>query len=310
MLISQFDKFVNKSTQEILGSEIEQENLEPMLSTDIDRSAGGVTGVKGENEVYYRTGNVNLTSADIGALDEDNVYNGLDQTSSGYALDARQGKTLADDVAGLADDVAGKLDKANVYNGLDQTASGYALDARQGKVLADKLNDIQSGIAIIVDGDTASIAVPVGGYAYIKNNLHGLTEGMYTNTSSVAFPAGGGTADGTVFTAVSGGGLNDLQRQSKWKEASDYADAYNNAISEIALIGKGVTTLNLDVCLTVIIPKNIIDNTPTYYSVSDSYNTNAIVHLQAVLTPTTISDIGMYEGAKRVRNERLTWLYR
>ena len=132
MLVTQFDKFVNRSTKEILGDEIVQENLQPMLSTDIVRNGSNVTGVKGEKEVYYRTGNVNLTSADVGALDEDNVYNGLDQTDSGYALDARQGKTLNDAIDN-------KLDKANVYNGLDKTVEGYALDARQGKVLVDKL---------------------------------------------------------------------------------------------------------------------------------------------------------------------------
>ena len=35
MLITQFDKFVNRSTQQILGSQIERENLVPMLSSDI-----------------------------------------------------------------------------------------------------------------------------------------------------------------------------------------------------------------------------------------------------------------------------------
>lgn len=148
MLVTQFDKFVNRSTQEILGDEIVQENLEPMLSTDIVRSAGGVTGVKGENEVYYRTGNVNLTSADIGALDNDNVYNGLDQTDSGYALDARQGKTLNDAIDN-------KLDKANVYNGLDKTVEGYALDARQGNTLNDKIfnlpNTLYSSYNVLID---------------------------------------------------------------------------------------------------------------------------------------------------------------
>lgn len=63
-------------------------------------------------------------------------------------------------------------------------------------------------LAIIVDGDTASVAVPVGGYAYIRNNTHSLTDGLYTNTSSSAFPMSGGTADSTVFTAVAEGGLN------------------------------------------------------------------------------------------------------
>ena len=132
--------------------------------------------------------------------------------------------------AGSADDVAGKLDKANVYNGLDKTAAGYALDARQGKVLNDQINATQSGLAIIVDGDTASMAVLVGGYAYIKNNTHGLVEGLYTNTSSGAFPTSGGTADGTVFTAVSGGALNTIQQSMASIESISITAAANVVI--------------------------------------------------------------------------------
>lgn len=69
---------------------------------------------------------------------------------------------------------------------------------------------LQEGLAIIVDGDTCITAVPVGGYAYIKNNTHSLPEGLYKNTSASAFPVSGGTADSTVFTAVSGGALNEI----------------------------------------------------------------------------------------------------
>ena len=71
------------------------------------------------------------------------------------------------------------------------------------------IGHIEEGIAIIVNGDVASAAVPVGGYAYIKNNTHGLTEGLYTNTGASDFPTTGGTADSTTFTAASGA-LNAL----------------------------------------------------------------------------------------------------
>ena len=68
-----------------------------MSSTDktkLDGIASGaqvntITGVKGSAEGSYRTGDVNLTPANIGALAAANVYNGLDQTAAGYALDAR-----------------------------------------------------------------------------------------------------------------------------------------------------------------------------------------------------------------------------
>lgn len=69
---------------------------------------------------------------------------------------------------------------------------------------------VPGSIAIIVDGDTAGAAVTPGSYAYIKNNTHGLTEGLYKNKSSSTFPTSGGMADSTTFEAVSGGGLNSL----------------------------------------------------------------------------------------------------
>lgn len=44
----------------------------------------------------------NLESAVSGKLAADRVYNGLDKTAPGYALDARQGKALSEAVAGKA----------------------------------------------------------------------------------------------------------------------------------------------------------------------------------------------------------------
>lgn len=75
--------------------------------------------------------------------------------------------------------------------------------------LNNNIAKVQEGIAIIVDGDNAAFAVPVGGYAWIRNNTHGLTDGIYKNTSSTTFPVSGGTADSTVFTSVSNGAIND-----------------------------------------------------------------------------------------------------
>lgn len=72
------------------------------------------------------------------------------------------------------------------------------------ETLSEEIVNLQDGLAIIVDGDVASVAVPVGGYAYIKNNTHGLMEGLYKNTSSSVFPATGGTANSTVFSEASG----------------------------------------------------------------------------------------------------------
>lgn len=80
--------------------------------------------------------------------------------------------------------------------------------------LETETETVENGLAIIVDGDTCSTAVPVGGYAYIKNNTHGLSDGLYENTSSSAFPVSGGSATGGVFTPLSTGGLNDLKNET------------------------------------------------------------------------------------------------
>lgn len=51
MLVTQFDKFVNRSTQQILGAPIERENLVPMLSTDIPAKLQNIEIT--ENGTYY-----------------------------------------------------------------------------------------------------------------------------------------------------------------------------------------------------------------------------------------------------------------
>lgn len=71
--------------------------------------------------------------------------------------------------------------------------------------------NIQKAFATIVNGDVAATAIPEGYYAYIKNNTHGLTEGLYT--AAATFPATGGTADSTAFTPVNSGGLNEIQSE-------------------------------------------------------------------------------------------------
>ena len=88
-------------------------------------------------------------------------------------------------------------------NGLAETVSNQS----------QQIDNVKAGIAIIVNGDTATQEVPAGGYAYIKNNTHELTEGLYRNKTTGAFPVTGGTADSTIFESVSNGGLNDLNNK-------------------------------------------------------------------------------------------------
>ena len=91
---------------------------------------------------------------------------------------------------------------------------------------------IGSGISIIVDGDTATSAIAPGEYAYIKNNTHGLAEGVYYNSSSSSFPVSGGTANSSVFSIPAKGGLNQLQNgqeasNSKISDVRNYIELGN-----------------------------------------------------------------------------------
>lgn len=76
--------------------------------------------------------------------------------------------------------------------------------------LDDTTEALENGIAYIVDGDNSTTTIPAGSFAYLKNNTHGLSDGLYTNVNA-PFPAGGGTAaDSTIFTAAPGA-LNTLK---------------------------------------------------------------------------------------------------
>jgi len=201
-----------------------------------------------------------------------NIYNGLDKSSTGEALDAYQGKVLdekkldkidyvefegatnlATGKKGIvpAPDTTGKyLSSDGTWKTVDDTPTDSSQNLVTSGGVANKLNLLQSGLAIIVDGDTASMAVPVGGYAYIKGNTHGLSEGLYKNTSSAVFPASGGTADGTVFTAASGGGLNVIKQSMAIKtmvlsittNSNGTAAIPNSAINPNTMIIVGIRT--------------------------------------------------------------------
>lgn len=143
-----------------------------LLTTDDIPSGSGVISVNGLAGVVVITG----TDIKRNANSQDSIEDALD------ALDAEV-LSQGGDITDLQDDVQ---DLQTAVAGL----SGGA-----------------DGLAYIVTGDTANAAVPAGAYAYIKNNTHSLTDGYYQNTSASSFPTTGGTADSTVFTAVSSEGI-------------------------------------------------------------------------------------------------------
>lgn len=72
--------------------------------------------VKGNAETSYRTGNVNLTPGNIGALAAANVVNNLAATAAGFALDARQGKALNDKITALNSNLSNKQNSLTLGN--------------------------------------------------------------------------------------------------------------------------------------------------------------------------------------------------
>ena len=175
----------------------------PLLtSSDIPSSSGVVS-------VNSKTGAVTLYGTDI--YTDSNSNKTVDQALSENAQAISNEAIRASGQEGI---LAGRITTAEQQN----TAQNTSITA------------LENGIAIIVTGDTASAAVPAGGYAYIRNNNHGLAEGLYINTSSSAFPATGGTADNTVFTPVTDGALNALN--SKLMPTDCFATVTGNFPSE------------------------------------------------------------------------------
>ena len=120
----------------------------------------------------------------------------------------------------------GNVDNTSDANKPISTAQAAALALKAEK--AD--TPLKSDIAIIVNGDSTSTPVPVGGYAYIKNNTHGLSDGLYYNKSTAAYTSGM-TANGIIFAPVSGGGLNALQQATAFKKLWSGSVGQNTAIT-------------------------------------------------------------------------------
>lgn len=164
-----------------------------LLTLDDIPSSSGVISVNGKTGVVTLYGNEIYVSSEVG------------QTLEEALTDLEEANDTQDtNITQLQTDLAAETTRAQTAETNLQTN----LAAETTRAQTAEAN-IENGIAIIVMGDTAASAIPAGNYAYIKNNTHGLTEGLYTATA--AFPATGGTADSTAFSPVNAGGMNDLK---------------------------------------------------------------------------------------------------
>lgn len=167
-----------------------------------------VTGIKGSKETVFRRGNVNLTSADIGAVAEEGdasnttvaftVATTRSNINTGEKLSVVFGK-----IKKWFADLKGHAFKDTVNN-LTTTATGSALDATQGKVLNDAIvknardiSTLNSNLSVIgelyqftlggskkgfVKGEnklTVHTELPAGRYLFTLNGVHESNAGEY-----------------------------------------------------------------------------------------------------------------------------------
>ena len=123
-----------------------------------------------------------------------------------YLGEHGDGKSVGTFAQGISGAVAGQYVRIQSVdeNGVP---TGYVGDAPPGgDVTADMLG-------IVIDGNSTPVGAAVGQYVIVKNStISGITDGLYT--AAQVIPAN--TAiDATYLTAVSGGGLNDLNQKIK-----------------------------------------------------------------------------------------------
>lgn len=172
-----------------------------LLTTDDIPSSSGVISINGLSGVVTLTG----TDIKINANSQVSIDTKLADIDSELLSQGGDITDIQDDISDIQDDIT---DLQTAISNVG--ASG-------------------DGLAYIVDGDTATAAVPAGAYAFLKNNTHGLANGFYQNTSANSFPVSGGTADSTVFTAVPVEGvLNTLNNKTTYKVGTISGTTSNN----------------------------------------------------------------------------------
>lgn len=154
--------------------------------------ASSRTNINSGDSIGTLFGKIRKWFADMGTAAFQGVSNVLTQTSSGYVLDARQGKALDDK----------KVNKESIVNNLLTTESGYVLDARQGKILDEKITQLSENLLktqafsaqLDVDGFyNGSLDVGIEGYDAIGvigvtiNVYQILPEIFYVNNGTLNF---------------------------------------------------------------------------------------------------------------------------
>ena len=127
-----------------------------------------------------------------GKLDTSSVYNGLDQTASGYTLDARQGKVLNDGLSTLND----SLEEKTAYSSVSG-ADAITLDSSQSWAVIDAFAIKKLGAFVVVEGTIISANIGSG-----VTTLGTIPVGFRPPGYIGSFGAVGGSRDVGVFVRL------------------------------------------------------------------------------------------------------------
>lgn len=151
-------------------------------------SVGAITGVKGDAETTYRTGNVNLTCANIGAAEDDHEHSAADITS-GTLADARLPTKGSAGTAGTSSATSGAT-----------LAVPYVTTDAYGRVTGKgththTINSLAAsavtGLGTIVDKDILT-GVSCAASAYTAMGSISLAAGKWIITGCIQYPANTG----------------------------------------------------------------------------------------------------------------------
>ena len=154
-------------------------NVSGSVIKTVTESTASLPTIEANDTIAVASGKINKSLADLDAskLDAENVVNNLTTTSSGYALDARQGKALNDALNGLIKNtyISGGTITDTIHGFIDTGISSadyailcaYALTATNTAIRISNLNNGGNYRAQMIDCVANS-----GNGAVIKSGTH------------------------------------------------------------------------------------------------------------------------------------------
>lgn len=140
-------------------------------SSEYRGSSGGgggsaVTGVKGDTEINYRTGNVNLTAANIGAVPTTRTVNG---------------KALSSNITLSASDVSALPSSTAIHNVPSGGTSGQVLSKASGTDYDLTWSNVSAGVTDVQVNGTSVVSSNVANVPVSRSNVYGVIKTIHDN---------------------------------------------------------------------------------------------------------------------------------